>query len=102
MPKGRKKISVPGAPIARARLADILVQKNQPTEAVAVLREGLEKTPDRSLLYRSLGSVLERTGSIAEAVAAYREYVQRAGDASDVKDIEQRAAALERQLGARS
>ena len=82
--------------------AEMLIQQNQPSEAVAILREGLAKTPDRSLLYRSLGSVLERTGSIAEAVAAYRQYVERAGDSTDAKEIEQRAAALERSLAARS
>ena len=95
--------AVPDAPIARSHLAELLVQQNHPTEAVAVLKEGLAKQPDRSpLLYRSLGSVLERTGSIAEAVAAYRQYVERAGDSTDAKEIEQRAAALERQLAARS
>jgi len=35
-------------------------------------------------------------------VAAYRQYVERAGDSTDAKEIEQRAAALERQLAARS
>ena len=94
--------TVPDAPIARSRLAELLIQQNQAAEAVAVLREGLERTPDRSLLYRSLGSVLERTGSIAEAVAAYRQYVERSGDSTDAKEIAQRAAALERSLGARS
>jgi predicted Zn-dependent protease len=95
--------AVPEAPIARSHLAELLVQQNRSTEAVAVLKEGLAKEPERApLLYRSLGSVLERTGSIAEAVAAYRQYVERAGDSTDAKEIEQRAAALERQLAARS
>jgi hypothetical protein len=35
-------------------------------------------------------------------VAAYRQYVQRAGDTPDAKEIEQRAATLERQLAAKS
>ena len=91
-----------GAVVARSRLAEVLLQQNRPADAVAVLREGLEQTPDRSLLYRSLGSLLERTGKVSEAVAAYREYVQRAGDTPDAKEIAQRAAALERQLAARS
>jgi predicted Zn-dependent protease len=94
--------TVPDAPIARSRLAELMIQQNNPAEAVAVLREGLEKTPGSSLLYRSLGSALERTGSVAEAVAAYRQYVARAGDTNDAREIEQRAAALERQLAARS
>ena len=94
--------TVPDAPIARSRLAELMIQQNNSAEALAVLREGLEQTPGSSLLYRSLGSVLERTGSVAEAVAAYREYVARAGNTADAREIEQRAAALERQLAARS
>lgn len=91
------------APIARSRLAEVMFQQNRPQDAVAVLREGLAKTPDRSpLLYRSLGSLLERTGSPAEAAAAYRQYIQRAGGTEDAKDIEQRAVALERRAAAQS
>jgi len=93
--------TVPDAAIARSRLADLLVKQNHPTEAVAVLKEGIDGSND-NLLYRSLGSVLEQTGSIAEAVEAYRQYVARAGDSADAKAIAQRAAALERQLAARS
>jgi predicted Zn-dependent protease len=91
---------LPDAQIARSRLAETLLAQNQPDEAARVLQDGITRTPSAPLLHRSLGSLLERSGKISEAVAAYREYVRLAPNAEDAKALEARAASLERRLGA--
>jgi Flp pilus assembly protein TadD len=91
---------MPDAQITRSRLAETLLAQSQPDEAVRVLEEGVARTPSAPMLRRSLGSLLERSGKIPEAVAAYREYVRLAPNAEDAKALEDRAASLERRLGA--
>jgi tetratricopeptide (TPR) repeat protein len=92
----------PDAQIPRSRLAETLLARKQPDEAVRVLQEGIARTPTAPLLRRSLGSVFERTGKVQEAIAAYREYVRLAPNAEDARTLEARASGLERRLRAES
>jgi Flp pilus assembly protein TadD len=93
---------VPDAQITRSRLAETLLAQSQPDEAAKVLEEGISRTPTAPMLRRSLGSVLERSGRIQEAVAAYRDYVRLAPNAEDAKTLAARADGLERRLAARA
>jgi predicted Zn-dependent protease len=84
----------PGADVARGLLAENLFTQGKKDEAMAVLQEGLQRSPQTPLLHRGLGSLLERSGRSAEAAAAYREYVRLAPNAPDAAEIAARAARL--------
>jgi len=90
---------VPDAQITRSRLAETFFAQNRPDEAVRVLQQGIERAPDAPMLRRALGSLLERSGKIEDAIAAYRAYARLAPHAEDAQDLAARAAALERGLG---
>ena len=85
----------PRADVARGLLAESLLAAGRSNEALTVLQEGLQRTPDAPLLQRGIGSLYERSGRPAEAAAAYREYARLAPSAPDVADISARAARLE-------
>jgi predicted Zn-dependent protease len=85
----------PRADVARGLLAENLFAAGRGDDAVAVLREGLQRTPDVPALHRGLGNLLERSGRAAEAAAAYREYARLAPNAPDAATIAARAARLE-------
>ena len=85
----------PKADVARGLLAESLLAAGRSNEALSMLQEGLQRTPDAPLLQRGLGSLLERSGRQAEAAAAYREYTRLAPSAPDAADIAARAARLE-------
>jgi Flp pilus assembly protein TadD len=89
---------VPDAQITRSRLAETFFAQNRPDEAIRVLKQGLERTPEAPMLQRALGSLLERSGKVEDAIAAYRAYARLAPNAEDAKDLAARAAALERRL----
>jgi predicted Zn-dependent protease len=88
--------SVPASTIARELLAEAQFKQGKREEAVAVVRQGLEQKPDSPELQRRLGSLLERSGQAGEAAAAYREYLRLAPQASDAKELAERATYLER------
>jgi Flp pilus assembly protein TadD len=73
----------------------VLRQEMKKDEAMSVLEQGLELTPDAPLLRRQLGSLLEREGKKAEAAAAYRSYARLAPNAPDAGSIAERAEQLD-------
>jgi predicted Zn-dependent protease len=85
----------PRADVARGLLAESLLAAGRGNEALSVLQEGLQRSPDAPLLQRGIGSLYERSGRPAEAAAAYREYARLAPSAPDAADISARAARLE-------
>jgi len=85
----------PRADVARGLLAESLLAAGRKDDAVGVLQEGLQRSPEAPLLQRGLGSVLERSGRAAEAAVAYREYARLAPNAPDAAAIAARAARLE-------
>jgi len=90
----------PNADITRGLLAEIYFNRGQKDEAIALFRERLAQDAQAPLLHRGLGSLLERTGQIADAVNEYREYARRAPNAADAKQLAERADRLERRLAA--
>ena len=70
--------------------------------ALALFREGLSRDAQAPLLHRGLGSLLERNGQLADAVAEYREYARLAPNAADAQQLAERANRLERRLAAAS
>jgi Flp pilus assembly protein TadD len=85
----------PRADVARGLLAENLFAQGKQDEAVAVLQEGVQRSPQTPLLQRGLGSILERSGRNAEAAVAYREYARLAPNAPDAAEMAARAARLE-------
>jgi Flp pilus assembly protein TadD len=90
----------PGAHITRGLLAEIQLQRGQPDQAVALFRSGLAQYPDVPLLHRGLGSALERSGAVTEAINEYREYARLAPNAPDAQQLRERADRLEKQVTA--
>ncbi|HEX6739075.1 MAG TPA: tetratricopeptide repeat protein, partial [Vicinamibacteria bacterium] len=88
--------TVPGSVTARELLAEAQFKQGKRAEALAVVREGLERKPDSPDLLRRLGSLLERSGHAAEAAAAYREYLRLAPQAGDAQAVAAKASSLER------
>ena len=93
---------VPDAQITRCRLAETFVAQNRPGRGRRVLQQGIDRAPESPMLQRALGRLLERSGKIEDAVAAYRAYARLSPNAEDAKDLAARAAALERRLAAGS
>lgn len=92
----RRMLAVePRADAARGLLAENLFVQGKKDEALAVLQEGLQRSPQTPLLQRKLGVILERSGRKAEAAAAYREYARLAPNAPDAAEMTARAARLE-------
>ena len=89
---------VPGEDYSRGLLAEVLFRQERPDEAIQVIRDGLDATPDAALLHRGLASLLERTRNISEAVDEYRAYARLAPEAPDAKEMLERADRLEQQL----
>jgi Flp pilus assembly protein TadD len=89
----------PQADVARGLLAENLQAQGKTEEALAVLGEGLSTRPQAPLLQRAMGSLFERTNKPAEAAQRYREYARLAPNAPDAKELEARAAALDRAAG---
>lgn len=91
----RRMLAVePRADVARSLLAENLFVQGRKDEALAVLQEGLQRSPETPLLQRKLGVILERSGRNAEAAAAYREYARLAPNAPDAAELTARAARL--------
>jgi len=88
-------VKAPQAVITRGLLADNLVEQGRKDEAMSVLKDGLKLTPGAPLLQRQMGSVLERSGQRTAAAVAYREYARLAPNASDARELVERAARLE-------
>lgn len=62
---------------ARTTLARTLAERENFTEAVSLLREGLDKNPNEAELLMALGDVFEAQGSIELAINYYREVTRR-------------------------
>lgn len=86
--------AMPGAHLSRALLSDLLMRRNRPTEALAVLDEGLALDATAGLLHREKGRVYDRMGRIPEAVASYREYVRLSPRADDIRTFTERIGQL--------
>ncbi len=86
--------AMPQAHLSRALLSDLLMRRNRPSEAIAVLDEGLATSADAGLLHREKGRVYDRLGRVAEAVASYREYVRLSPGANDVRSFTERIGQL--------
>jgi Flp pilus assembly protein TadD len=86
--------SDPRSDTTRALLAEQMLVSGKGEEAIALVREGLER--GGPALYRALGSLLERNGRVQEAAEAYREYAKRNPQAADARGLEERAQTLER------
>ncbi|MEO5761427.1 MAG: tetratricopeptide repeat protein [Vicinamibacteria bacterium] len=85
---------LPGADVSRALLAEAYMKQNKSEDALRTLNEGLARNSSSALLFREKGRVLDRRGNAQEAVAAYREYVRLAPQASDNRTFVQRIAQL--------
>ena len=92
----------PDAVVTRGLLAEIHFQQGEKAQAIALMRDGLQQGGEASLLHRGLGSLLERSGDVAEAVKEYREYARLAPNAPDAKQLADRADRLERRLASAS
>jgi Flp pilus assembly protein TadD len=92
----------PGAHITRGLLAEIELKRGQPDQAIALFRSGVQQYPDVPLLHRGLGSALERSGAVTEAINEYREYARLAPNAPDAQQLRERADRLEKQVTASS
>jgi predicted Zn-dependent protease len=92
----------PDAHVTRGLLAEIHFKQGEKNEAIALLRDGVARNAEAPLLHRGLGSLLERTGDVAEAVKEYREYARLAPNAPDAKQLADRADRLERRQAAAS
>jgi len=86
--------AMPGAHLSRALLSDLLMRRNRPSEAIAVLDEGLAADANVGLLHREKGRVFDRLGRIPEAVASYREYVRLSPGANDIRSFNERIGQL--------
>jgi tetratricopeptide (TPR) repeat protein len=84
----------PGIHLARTNLAEVYMKQNRGAEAIAVLDEGIRANAAEPVLYREKGRVMDRLGRNQEAVAAYREYVRLAPNASDIRVFTDRIAEL--------
>lgn len=62
---------------ARALLAEQKAGRREYTEAVSLLRKGLDKYPNDSTLLLALGGVFEEQGSLELAINYYREVTRR-------------------------
>jgi predicted Zn-dependent protease len=70
-------------------------EEGKSDEAVALLKEGVERAPDFPELRREFGNMLERAGKTQDAIREYKEYERLAPDAPDAKELAERAARLE-------
>jgi len=89
----------PDALVSRLLLSEVLVKQNRPQDAIRLLDEGLGVDPKAAILYREKGRVFDRLERNPEAIAAYREYIRRAPEATDLRmftaRIEQLQALME-------
>ena len=92
----------PKAANSRGLLADLLFRQNRKDEAIDLVRDGIAQNPQAPRLHRDLGSLLERSNRIPEAIAEYREYARLAPQSEDAKQLEERAASLEKKLAGES
>lgn len=92
----------PKATNSRGLLADLLFRENRKDEAIALVRDGIAQNPQAPRLHRDLASLLERSDRIPEAIAEYREYARLAPQSADAKQLEERAASLEKRLAGES
>src|SRR2546423_4618206 len=93
---------MPNDPEVRFGLAGAYLAAGQAEHAVDEYRETIRLKPDYSAAYRGLGRALERTGRIADAVAAYTQGLAVAtknGDLQTVKEIEVFLRRLEKSAG---
>lgn len=82
----------------RGLLADVLHKQGRGDEAIQVVRDGLNRDRQSPLLYRSLGTLLDRDGRKREALAAYQEYLRLVPNAPDGARLSSRVAHLEKTL----
>ena len=92
----------PKATNSRGLLADLLFRENRKDEAIDLVRDGIAQNPQAPRLHRDLGSLLERSDRIPEAIAEYREYARLAPQSADAKQLEERAELLEKKLAGQS
>lgn len=85
---------MPDAAFSRALLSDILVKQNRPSEALALLNEGIAIDGNAAVLHRERGRIYDRLGRNGEAIAAYREYLRLSPGATDVRAFTDRIAQL--------
>ncbi len=85
---------MPEANLSRALLSDVLMRQNRPSEALAVIDEGLRADANAGLLHRERGRIFDRLGRNAEAVASYREYVRLSPGAADIRTFSDRITQL--------
>jgi tetratricopeptide (TPR) repeat protein len=85
---------MPEADLTRALLSDVLMRQNRPSDALALLDEGLRLDAAAGVLHREKGRVFDRLGRTAEAVASYREYVRLSPGANDIRSFTERISQL--------
>ena len=76
----------------RALLAERMLAAGKPDDAIALVREGVQRD---ARLNMALGSLLERSGRPREAAEAYREYARQNPKAPDAMAMETRAKVLD-------
>lgn len=92
----------PDAHVTRGLLAELHFKQGEKEQAIGILRDGVARDASAPLLHRGLGSLLERSGDVGEAVKEYREYARLAPNAPDAKQLADRADRLERRQAAAS
>jgi regulator of sirC expression with transglutaminase-like and TPR domain len=64
------------------------------TRAIDLARRATQADPGYAIAWRSLGLALERAGSADQALAAYREYLQRAPSGPQAEMVRERMHSL--------
>lgn len=88
----RALTSDPNSGSTRALLAERMLAAGKTADAIALVREGVQRDARLNL---ALGSLLERSGRTREAAEAYREYARQNPKAPDAVTMETRAKVLE-------
>ncbi|MFW6253469.1 MAG: tetratricopeptide repeat protein [Chitinivibrionales bacterium] len=61
------------------RIASIISRKNQHSEALAIVKQGLENNPRDGKLYLAMGENYQQLGQYEQAIEAYSEAVKKGG-----------------------
>ncbi|MDA8059776.1 MAG: tetratricopeptide repeat protein [Nitrospiraceae bacterium] len=73
-------IRIPNAPMVLRRLAECLIEKGVPQEAITALEDAIRLDPDEPSQYHTLAGALRGRGRMNDALLIYRKAVDRSPD----------------------